>query len=92
MGIKLTKEDREFVKAAMVRTLAENFPSLNEAQVEFIAEHFKTKMCPLIAKMPSYEKDRTFGMAEMRDAFATALAARIIHGEQPTTTNEGEEQ
>ena len=86
--MRLTKEDRQFVKESLVRTFTENFPSLNSAQVEMIAEHFKTKMCPIISKSANYVAKREFGMEEMRDAFASALAARIIHGEQPTEPEE----
>ena len=89
MGPRLTKEERQFVKASVVRTFEDNFPSLNSAQIEMIAEHFKTKMCPLIAKSQSYIENRTFGRDEMRKAFADALAARIIHGEQPEESEEG---
>ena len=77
--VKLTKEHREFVKGSLVRTLGENFPILSERQVDGIANHFRDKMCAIIAKLPSYESDRHFTTEDMKNALAEVLAKRIWH-------------
>ena len=74
--VKLTKEHRELVKGALVRTLTDNFSILSEKQIDGIANHFRNKMCAIIAKLPSYESGRTFtteDMKNVRDAVAAAL-------------------
>lgn len=77
--VKLTKEHRALVKDALVRTLSDNFAILSEKQVDGIANHFRDKMCAIIAKLPSYESGRTFTTQDMKDAFAEVLAKRILH-------------
>lgn len=77
--VKLTKEHRELVKGALVRTLTDNFAILSEKQIDGIANHFRDKMCAIIAKLPSYESGRTFTTEDMKNAFAEVLAKRILH-------------
>jgi len=77
--VKLTKEHRELVKGALVRTLTDNFSILSEKQIDGIANHFRDKMCAIIAKLPSYESGRTFTTEDMKNAFAEVLAKRILH-------------
>ena len=77
--VKLTKEHRELVKGALVRTLTDNFSILSEKQIDGIANHFRNKMCAIIAKLPSYESGRTFTTEDMKNAFAEVLAKRILH-------------
>ena len=93
--IKLTKEERTRVKDALVRTLSDNFPILSEAQIDGIAEHFKTHMSRVIAKCDNYAANRTFTTDDMKNAFAEVLAKRILHinslNEQPPTQAEAED-
>lgn len=77
--VKLTKEHRELVKGALVRTLTDNFAILSEKQIDGIANHFRNKMCAIIAKLPSYASGRTFTTEDMKNAFAEVLAKRILH-------------
>ena len=77
--VKLTKEHRGLVKGALVRTLTDNFAILSEKQIDGIANHFRDKMCAIIAKLPSYESGRTFTTEDMKNAFAEVLAKRILH-------------
>lgn len=77
--VKLTKEHRELVKGALVRTLTDNFSILSEKQIDGIANHFRDKMCAIIAKLPSYESGRTFTTEDLKNAFAEVLAKRILH-------------
>lgn len=92
--VKLTKEHREFVKGALVRTLNDNFAILSERQIDGIANHFRDKMCTIIAKLPSYEAAREFDTDDLKNAFAEVLAKRILHieslAEEPKSETEAE--
>ena len=79
---RLTQEERQYVQSALERTLSENFPSYTDDEVTGIATWFRTQMCRVIMKYPSYIKDRSFGQTEMRDAFAEVLKNRILHKEE----------
>lgn len=77
--MKLKKEQRSYVKAALVTTLSNNFPILSRAQVDGIAIHFTTHMCRVIAKCDNYIHNRSFTEDDLRNAFAEVLAKRILH-------------
>lgn len=85
---RLTKVERQELQAALVKTLTENFPILSESQVVGIANHFRNHMAPIISKTQKYLLGGTFGVEEMKNAFAEVLAKRILHieslDEQPT--------
>lgn len=94
--MKLSKEDRAFVKSALVKTLGENFPVLSEGQIDGIAEHFKAHMARVLAHCDHFVKSRTFDTADMKNAFAEVLAKRILHidslDEEPKAMPEAEDK